>query len=54
MTKATIKIFGKAFERNISPITPSHSNKDETFRNDVSPLNRQLVLHFGQNTNKAT
>ena len=54
MTKTTIKIFGKAFERNISPITPSHSNKDETFRNDVSPLNWHLVLHFGQNTNKAT
>ena len=55
MTKATIWIrFGKALERNISPITPSHSNKDETFRNDVSPLNWHLVLHFGQNTNKAT
>ena len=52
MAKDTMKIFKKAYERNVSPITTPHSNKDEFFRNDISVLKWHLVLHFGQNTNE--
>lgn len=53
MAKDTMKIFEKAYERNVSPITTSHSNKNEVFRNDIFVLNWHVVLYFGQNTNEA-